>query len=63
MDVTSLSESARRAFRIKNVGLVFQEFELLEYLSVLDNVLLPYRINPALELTAEVRDQIGRAHV
>jgi putative ABC transport system ATP-binding protein len=56
-DVTSLSESARREFRIKNIGLVFQEFELLEYLSVLDNVLLPYRINPALELTADVRDR------
>ena len=59
VDVTELSESARREFRIKNIGLVFQEFELLEYLSVLDNVLLPYRINPALELTAEVRE---RAH-
>ncbi len=59
VDVTKLSESARREFRIKNVGLVFQEFELLEYLSVLDNVLLPYRINPALELTPEVRE---RAH-
>lgn len=57
VDVTNLSESARREFRIKNVGLVFQEFELLEYLSVLDNVLLPYRINPALELTPEVRER------
>ena len=26
------------------MGLVFQEFELLDYLSVLDNILLPYRI-------------------
>jgi len=57
VDVTRLSESARREFRIRHVGLVFQEFELLEYLSVLDNVLLPYRINPALELTPEVRDR------
>ena len=57
VDVTNLSESARREFRIKNVGLVFQEFELLEYLSVLYNVLLPYRINPALELTPEVRER------
>jgi putative ABC transport system ATP-binding protein len=37
---------------------VFQEFELLEYLSVLDNILLPYRINPALGLDRKVR---GRA--
>jgi len=57
VDVTALSEAERREFRIKNVGLVFQEFELLEYLSVLDNVLLPYRIHPALELTQEVRER------
>ncbi len=55
VDLTGLSEHARRAFRIKNIGLVFQEFELLEYLTVLDNVLLPYCINPALQLTEAVR--------
>ena len=38
-------------------GLVFQEFELLEYLSVLDNILLPYRINPTLELSSDVFDR------
>jgi len=54
-EVNALSETERRNFRIQMVGLVFQEFELLEYLTVLDNVLLPYRINGALELTSEVR--------
>jgi putative ABC transport system ATP-binding protein len=54
VDVAALSEAERRRFRIRNVGLVFQEFELLEYLSVLDNILLAYRIHPALELTPEV---------
>ena len=34
--------------------MVFQEFELLEYLSVLDNILLPYRINPSLDLDGAV---------
>lgn len=57
VDVTSLSDAGRRDFRIRNIGLVFQEFELLEYLSVLDNILLPYRINPALELSADVPDR------
>ena len=33
---------------------MFQEFELLEYLTVLDNILLPYRITRALRLTNEV---------
>ena len=56
VDLTSLNEAARRDFRISNVGLVFQEFELLDYLHVLDNVLLAYRINRSLRLTLEVRE-------
>ena len=57
VEVTGLSDSERRDFRIARVGLVFQEFELLEYLSVLDNILLPYRINASLRLDREVRDR------
>lgn len=57
-EVSSLSDAARRDFRVGRVGLVFQEFELLSYLSVLDNMLLPYRIAPALALDPSVR---GRA--
>ncbi len=56
-DVTKLGESARRDFRVATIGLVFQEFELLEYLNVLDNILLPYRINRALTLDRGVRDR------
>jgi ABC-type lipoprotein export system ATPase subunit len=56
-DVGALDDAARRAFRIRHIGLVFQEFELLEYLSVLDNVLLPYRIQRALTLDAAVRER------
>ena len=55
--VTDLSERERRAFRVAGVGLVFQEFELLEYLTVLDNILLPYRINSTLRLEPAVRDR------
>ena len=56
-ELSALDDAARRAFRVQRVGLVFQEFELLEYLSVLDNVLLPYRIHPALRLDAAVRER------
>ena len=56
-EVSGLTNSARREFRIRKIGLVFQEFELLEYLSVLDNMLLPYRISPALRLEPKVRDR------
>jgi len=54
-DVSGMHDAARRDFRIANIGLVFQEFELLEYLNVLDNILLPYRINRTLALDADVR--------
>jgi putative ABC transport system ATP-binding protein len=50
----TLSDAARRRYRIKNLGLIFQAFELLEYLTVRDNILLPYRISAELELTPEV---------
>lgn len=56
-DIGELEDGARRDFRIRHIGLVFQEFELLEYLSVLDNILLPYRINRSLKLTREVRQR------
>ena len=50
VELTGLRESARRDFRIANIGLVFQDFALLDYLNVLDNILLPYRINRSLRL-------------
>jgi putative ABC transport system ATP-binding protein len=57
IDVTSLDDASRRDFRIRQIGMVFQEFELLEHLSVLDNILLPYRISPSLALTDHVIDR------
>lgn len=56
-DVGTLSDAGKRNFRITTIGFVFQDFELLEYLNVLDNVLHPYRITGALKLTREVRDR------
>jgi putative ABC transport system ATP-binding protein len=56
-ELTSLTDAQRRAFRLQNVGMIFQDFQLIEYLSVLDNVLLPCRISNALPLTAEIRDR------
>lgn len=53
----ALSESERRAFRISRVGSVFQALELLDYLTVLDNVLHPFRIHPVLKLTPRIREE------
>jgi len=43
----SLSGARRDAFRADHVGYIFQQFNLLPYLSVLDNVLLPCRFSQA----------------
>ena len=59
VELSGLRDAARRDFRIANVGLVFQDFALLDYLSVLENILLPYRINRSLRLEESVR---ARAH-
>jgi putative ABC transport system ATP-binding protein len=56
-EMTALSEAARRVFRLHRIGMVFQEFELLEYLTVLDNILLPYRLSHRLRLTSEVKQR------
>lgn len=53
--INQYSDSERRDFRIGNIGFIFQDFELLEYLDTLDNILHPYRITRALQLNAEVR--------
>ena len=53
--VHALGDAARRNFRISRVGFIFQDFELLDYLSVFDNILHPYRISAVLRLNTEVR--------
>jgi putative ABC transport system ATP-binding protein len=53
--ISRLSDSERRRFRITSVGLVFQEFRLVEYLSALENILLPCRLHPALPLDRTMR--------
>lgn len=49
-----LSDGERRAFRSAKLGFVFQDFRLVEYLSVLDNILHLYRISAALKLDKTV---------
>lgn len=60
IEMTALAEAARRDFRLHHIGMVFQEFELLEYLTVFDNILLPYYLSPRLRLTAEVKERAQR---
>ncbi|MCO6454142.1 MAG: ATP-binding cassette domain-containing protein [Pirellulaceae bacterium] len=53
--LATLGPAGRRRFRIRHLGLVFQEFELLDYLNVLDNILLPCRITGTIRLGAAHR--------
>lgn len=55
--VGAMSDSQRRHFRLRAIGQVFQTFELLEYLNVLDNILLPARIGSALTLDTALRER------
>lgn len=57
-DLHGLAGGARRRFRITRLGFVFQDLQLLDYLSLADNILHPYRINPALRLDARVRQRL-----
>src|SRR5262245_20388352 len=45
LDVCALPERRRDRWRRDNVGLVFQEFQLLAELGVMDNILLPARFD------------------
>ena len=40
-EITKIKESKLAEFRLKNLGLVFQDFNLLDTLSVKDNIFLP----------------------
>lgn len=51
------NDSERREYRISNIGFIFQDFGLIDYLDVLDNILHPYRITTALQLDTEVREK------
>jgi len=59
-EISSQNDKIRRDFRISNLGFIFQDFGLLDYLHVEDNILHPYRISGALQLSSDVRK---RAHM
>lgn len=56
--VSDMADAQARAFRIRNIGLVFQEFELVDYLNSRDNILLPFRVSSALTLDNTARHRV-----
>ena len=60
VEISSQSDKTRRDFRISNIGFIFQDFGLLDYLDVEDNILHPYRITGALKLSSDIRQRAHR---
>ena len=57
-ELSRLDDFTRRAFRISKLGLVFQDFRLIEYLNARENMLLPYRLGSELRLKESVLDRM-----
>ena len=55
--ISTLSDAKRRDYRITTIGFVFQDFGLIDYLDVLDNIIHPYRITKALRVNSEIKDK------
>ncbi|MDH4394301.1 MAG: ABC transporter ATP-binding protein [Limnobacter sp.] len=58
----SLSEGQRDRLRVDHIGFVFQQFNLLPYLSVLDNVLLPAHFSERRRGNSLVRSGVKSEH-
>ena len=52
-ELTQLQNHQRDRFRVDHIGMIFQQFNLVPYLSVLENVLLPCRFSAARRARAE----------
>jgi putative ABC transport system ATP-binding protein len=64
MELTSVKEGEMAAFRRKNLGFVFQEFNLLDTFSIKDNILLPLvldkqNVKEMMEKVEEVAASLG----
>jgi len=54
VQLTQLRNHQRRRHRLGEIGMIFQSFELLDYLDVRDNILLQARLEPGITITAEL---------
>ena len=63
-DAAALDEEARRAFRARTIGLVFQQFHLLPYLTACENVMLAQYYHSVTDKTAALAalERVGLPH-
>ena len=64
-DVTEINEKQIARFRRKNLGFVFQDFNLLDTLTISENIALALTINkiPAGEIDGRVRELTGKLNI
>ena len=59
-DIFALDEDARAALRARQLGFVFQSFQLLGHLNALENVMLPLELLGAPDARARATEMLGR---
>lgn len=59
-DVTALSDRAAAKFRRRHVGVVFQDFNLVETLTVAENIVLPVRLDHARPDAARLAELLAK---
>lgn len=52
-DLSRMTDKARRIFRLNHIGYVLQDFSLIPHLKLIDNIKLPFYINPAFKWKKE----------
>lgn len=57
VNLTTLANRQRSQHRIRRIGMIFQSFELLDYLDVRDNVLLQARLCQEIEVNTQLEDR------
>ena len=64
-DVTEINEKQIARFRRENLGFVFQDFNLLDTLTISENIALALTINkvPAGEIDGRVREMAGKLNI
>lgn len=57
VNLTTLANRQRSQHRIRRIGMIFQSFELLDYLDVRDNVLLQAHLCQEIEVNTQLEDR------
>lgn len=60
--VSTLNEEQRALVRLKNIGFVFQSFQLLPHLTAIENVMLPLRLQPSFKYAEAEQKALALLH-